>query len=86
MFPRSSLGGLAEPPALGQAGRRRVLLPQGRVWAHSPEAHRGLVVVVGSVLASKELLTCELLLPMSRLLGHSPGESKAATALPLRAM
>ena len=84
VFPCSSLGGLAKPPALGQAGRSQALLPPGRVWAYSPEAHRGLVVVVGSVLASKELLPCELLLPVSWPLGHSSGESSVATTLPLR--
>lgn len=81
--PRSSLGGLAEPSALGQAGRSQVLLLQGKVWAYRPEACRG-PLVVGSVLASRELLPCELLLPISWPLGHSPRESRVATTLPLR--
>jgi len=59
-----------------------VLLLQSRVWAYSPKAHREPVVVVGSVLASRELLPCELLLPVSWHLGHSPGESRTATAVP----
>lgn len=41
-----------------------------------------VVVVVGSLLASKELLPCELLLPISWPLGHSSRESKGATTLP----